>query len=455
MDMQQYPFFEEISLVNIILRLKSEYHILKKDLNLVFGYPKRLERLLKQERQLEAYECEALFSFIRNRVLSRSSSLAGTLRKWFPALSIYQDDMDVEEATADANTGGQINDSIQKTSTFILQCMENSSPIRAVRMAFHTGWAWVRDPEKVDILEKLLKQGISFQILANPDSVMQDISVGFRDPSLELRYTGFDKTLAEWNKYANAYHNLSVRVSLLPVLRQMILVEFCDGSARGFFRDYIYGSSRSPAIVKNEENDPLFSIYVKEFVYLWRKSQDYEEWHTSLPKMEEVMQPGMFILLYPRHAPVADGNKKEDSEWVYSKLTVGAENQVTLCVDVNPSAKADPMQGRHEYMYSGKGRLTRSNVFLALQDEHGEEPVHLSICRPLHDEGRFLGILSSLSPNGLPVSLKCALLRPEILPKINKSILHDILCRRDCDACGLMALDTQDFRLFYSNKMFL
>ena len=236
----------------------------------------------------------------------------------------------------------------------------------------------------------------------------------------------------------------------------MILVEFQDGTARGFFRDYAYGyiAEKMPAVVRNEKEHSELSIYTNEFSYLWERSRSYDDWHSSLPKREEVMETGKYVLLYPAHGNDEKSTGNMEDGWVYSLLVIEPDNQVNLFVNIPLSMDAEEMDRRkQEYSYRGEVRLTGKNVFFTLTDDSDKESVNLTFWRPLHNRGRFLGILSALSPSGLPVSLKCAMINPELLPKIDKAVLRDILCRQNNTSGNLMILDLQDYELFDSKKI--
>jgi hypothetical protein len=230
-------------------------------------------------------------------------------------------------------------------------------------MAMQTGWIWFEDRERTDMLDDLARQGVEIEVAANPESVIQDIALGLRDPSLKLRYKSFDETLAEWHKYELEFSNLHLYVCSQPILRREMIVTFDTGEAKAFLQEYTYGSaandtSPSAAISSSASS---FAFYQKEFEYLKSKSQKYETWLASLPGKEEQMEEESYILITPHF----DSDQKEN-DFVYSMLQIKENNAVLYFENIDFS---DTLL-KEQDAFPGNLKLSSANLDISIHDKH-------------------------------------------------------------------------------------
>ena len=261
---------------------------------------------------------------------------------------------------------------------------------------------------------------------------------------------GLNRTLAKWHDYEMTYPSIQFRVSDYPILRQTLIVIFKDKSSRALIRDYAYGSPVESSSPHKQVSctDPDYRYYYDEFEFLWDNSQTYEQWYETLPRAEETMQPGNYILMYPSHDRISE----HDSRWIYSALSITDKNTAALSVNIT-----DSLDSFAEYTYQGDLRLTRNCIFITLHDDDHQEEISISLVRPLHTKkDRFIGIITALSPSGQqPVAFKCACVGRSLLSKINYNALNQLLSHNNKEwDDNLLVLENPDINLFYSDHIF-
>ena len=323
-----FPIISEITIDSIAGYCNYEFGMKKGEFEqAVFHANRWMSRVRRGESKMNDYHYTSLFNLLKVKINQEDASFISTMKRWYPALAQYTSESDIIGAIR-ANLDGTasetipvITDNAISSISFIKACQKHTSPIRIIKMAAQTGWRWFDDHKRTDLLTKLAQNGISIQVIGNPNSpTMKKIARAMRDPTKELRYMGINSTLAKWHEYEKAYPSINFRVSDYPILRQTLIVEFEDNSSRALIRDYAYGSPverLSPhKIVYCQEPD--FEYYDTEFDFLWNNSQTYDQWYESLPEPEETLQPGNYILLYPSHGNHVDNCDK----WIFSALSI-------------------------------------------------------------------------------------------------------------------------------------
>lgn len=453
---------EEITLENFIRRLSRELNLRKTtDIGPAFGTYKNLQRILSPDnpRKIDAYECDQLMRLAEKKT---GRAFAETMKEWFPELEGCGSDEEIRKyvrerllctGKTEKPSAGE-RDGISRKLRFLEECMEYPSPIRKLKMAFHTGYRWLENEGKVNVLVSLAQKGVDIMVMANPEDVIQRMAREFRDPAHVLRYRGFNETLAQWHKYEQAFSAIRLRVAEYPILRQTILVTYEDGTKRAYLRGYAYGTpaNKIPSRIIVSQSDPFLKYFSDEFEYLWEKSKAYEEWSRTLREPKEFMKPCDYMLVYPAHEPSEEG---QEQRWIYSLLSIGEKNKATLIVNLDPKAGTADLTDKGEFVYEGRLTLSRHNISIRLHDRENVEQVNLSFYRPIYDYGRFLGILSALSPSGMPVAFKCACFDRAQFLNIEYNLLYTLLCheRREGNL-RLLSLDDADINQFYSDWMF-
>ena len=337
---------------------------------------------------------------------------------------------------------------------FLQSCMKYDSPIKAVNMAYQTGWSWFSENIRMDLIDKIAKKGIPIRIIANPESVIKKIGFSMRDSEKELRYKGFNETLEEWRKYEKAYDSMSLRISDYPVLRKTIIVEFEDGSVKALLRDYNYGvpaDDNSPYAELDEKNVAL-ECYRVEFDFLWNHAKTYDEWRTSEPKQEEILAPEKYLLIHSSYKKNNYLSENENSEWCYLALSI-EENNVAKLRRSNLNWNDEDIDNA-DYTYTGSVKLTRKNIFISLEDVDHQEDVNIILLRPLRENSRYIGIITGLNPaTGQPVAVKCACINRTSFKNLNVDLLNKLLCGTE-KSSSITIIDDEAVNLFYSDKIF-
>lgn len=337
---------------------------------------------------------------------------------------------------------------------FLQSCMTYDSPIKAVNMAFQTGWAWFSENIRIDLIDKIAKEGIPIRIIANPESVIKKIGLSMRDSEKELRYKGINETLDEWRKYEKAYDSMSLRISDYPVLRKTMIVEFEDGSVKALLRDYNYGipaDDNSPFTELNEENVAL-ECYKLEFEFLWNHAKTYDEWRIFEPKQEEILAPEKYLLIHSSYKRNNYLPENEKSDWCYLALSIEENNVAKL--RRSSLNWTDEDIDNADYTYMGSVKLTRKNIFISLEDVDHQEVVNIVLLRPLRGSSRYIGIMTGLNPvTGQPVAVKCACINRSSFKNLNVNLFNKVLCGTEKSNSATI-IDDEEMNLFYSDKIF-
>lgn len=456
MKQTSFPVLSEITLDSIAENCKYEFGIHKGDFEQsVFNAGGWLSRIRRGKSKINDFYFQKMFNLIK----ANSDSFVTTMKSWYPSLSGCTTETDIIEIVkanlagiASVTSQASISSSLNINSKqFLNECLQYSSSIECIKMAAQTGWRWFDDHERTDLLIQLAQNNIKIQVIGNPtSSTMKKIARAMRDSSKELRYMGLNRTLAKWHDYEMTYPSIQFRVSDYPILRQTLIVIFKDKSSRALIRDYAYGSPVESSAPHKQVSctDPDYRYYYDEFEFLWDNSQTYEQWYETLPRSEETMQPGNYILMYPSHDRISE----HDSRWIYSALSITDKNTAALSVNIT-----DSLDSFAEYTYQGDLRLTRNCIFITLHDDDHQEEINISLVRPLHTQkDRFIGIITGLSPSGQqPLAFKCACVGRSLLSKINYNALNQLLSHNNKEwDDNLLVLENPDINMFYSDHIF-
>ena len=461
MEEKKYPFVKEITFKNLIRKYGAEFSLKKAEIakRLYLGCDRTLRRVSSGERKLAEDEYELLFSAIKADAGGRPRDFVKLMVKWYPALAAFTTEAAIRSVIK-ANLNGTASPDValpapahprMSSMRFLQSCLERGIAVSGVKMAYQTGWLWLEKQERTELLILLAKTGVPIQVIANPESVIKDIAYTMSDPDLILRYKGFNETLFGWHKYECAYDSIQLRISKYPIMRKTLIVSFEDGTSTALLGEYAYGSPSKEAppyrIMNSDEES--YAFYNNEFSFLWDRAKTFTEWSLSLPRKEEYMKPGYYLLVYLSHG------KESNEEWIFSALSVEENNTAKLRVNISQPADAVKEDASFEYSYRGHVRLTPYNVFISLNDEARSEEVNISLSRLLHSGSRFLGIMTGVSPSGQPAAFKCACFDRASISIINFKVLRDVLGHHNQEwSDSLMITESRDINLFYSDRLF-
>ena len=143
-------------------------------------------------------------------------------------------------------------------------------------MAFYGGEHWLRDAEKVALLDQIVKKGIHLRVLVNTQESIENIFPHLRQRRRE--YMEIDKAISVWKqRWESDFPGiLEVRVSDIPLLHRVYLIRKKDGTGAAHLTCYTYGNYSPEKDFKLSfgKDAPEFSLFANEFDYLWEHAKE-------------------------------------------------------------------------------------------------------------------------------------------------------------------------------------
>lgn len=343
-----------------------------------------------------------------------------------------------------------------ESKQFLQTCLEHKDDIESICMAFHSVCEFYDDRNVRLLLIDLYNSGVSIQVIANSDSAIKQIATTIKNHNLS-KYIGFNQNFSKWADRISKLNNLHFRVSEYPILRKIYIAKYKDKTTKALFRDYVYGYSQdddSSLFTQLSDKEPSLAIFMREFDFLWNNAKEYPDWFNTLPKQEELMSSGNYVLLYLSHKENSEDINDTLSDFTVSTLSIEEDNKVKLYSNI-PNTIDFEIDDSLEYTYQGKLKLTRNNIFMSLYDKTEQKQINISLRRSLYDTNRFLGIMTDLSPNGQPVAFKCACVSKSIFSKLDISQVKYLLGNNHRGKDSLIILNEQDINDFYSNQILI
>ena len=107
--------------------------------------------------------------------------------------------------------------------------------------------------------------------------------------------------------------------------------------------------------------------------------------------------------------------------------------------------------GSFEYQYHGVAIETESNIYLHLDNDISSERVFITLVKSAGNFGRYIGLLSALTPSMIPVCFKCVCVQPKDYKKVNEKMLRFVLRHENREwTSDLLTLESSQINLFYS-----
>lgn len=461
---------EEISLDSICLMIKNRLGIDFAQIAAELGY---VERTLYRWRtgqslykELSKTKYRLLFKLIESLCDDNGIDFVSLFTSWFPQLKPYSDKEELKRIIKDsldyhinslmlADTENKI---ILNPKEFLESCIKSDKDIESIYMVFQSGWDWLKSKDKNLLLEQINELGINLRVIVNHQAAVKKIADTMVNPRIKKYYPSFDDNIKQWQKHACESSNVDLRISDYPILRRIYLVNYKDGTSEALLHDYAYNfvSEDDRGNFRLNNDDFLLKVFTNELNFLWDNSHTYADWSKTLPRGAEIMPSGEYVLLYLSHKKERSSGvgKKDSNAFVISALKIGENNEVQLDVNVADSMTYPLQLKAPEYTYRGFVKMTRNNIFMTLFDESESEQISVSISRPLHDQNRFLGIMTKLIPLAQPAAFKCAFIEKSLLNKLNTQQVIKILeCNNNNWGENLMVLEESDINLFYSNAI--
>lgn len=144
--------------------------------------------------------------------------------------------------------------------------------IECIEMAYHSGYKWRYDTQRVNMLKEYIKNGGKLRVIVNTPKAADIIAVHTSDP--EKSYIGFENSINSWKELANKYYkSVELIISDIPLMHSYIHFKTdTSESSKMLVIFYTYGNFD---MHKNhhllvDANSPLYTLFKKEFDYLWK-----------------------------------------------------------------------------------------------------------------------------------------------------------------------------------------
>ncbi len=455
---------KEITLNSIANHCKESFTITRgKFSEKIFGNREKISRIIKDqaERKITDKEYQKMFDYIKSASGGTSASFVEQMHKWFPSLKRLKTEEAIIRKIRSELDGESLDDAViiedmpvnYSTIEFIRLCTENVSSIRNLYLVAQTGWEWLDDRELNSVLMELAQSGKRIIIITNPETQTTiNIADALKDEKMDMRYMSLNDTLAKWHAYEERFRNIEIKVSSLPILHQTVILELEGKKAYASVRIYTYGTTvgLTPSHIYIKDTDSDYDYYYKEFNYLRTHAKSYTEWLKSSPGVYEEMPDKDYVLLYPTHKET----RAKKTRWVFSALSILKNNAVSLKVNMSDSYELFTAENPYEYEYHGSVILSSKMIFLSMTDTKQVERVSISFSRPVKNNNSFIGVLTALSPGGVPLSFKCACFEEDSLKYINYDNLFRLLAINETESKNnLIKIGSEDIEEFYSDSL--
>ena len=143
--------------------------------------------------------------------------------------------------------------------------------------------------------------------------------------------------------------------------------------------------------------------------------------------------------------------KLEEKRKIQSRLEVKRSGETILYN--NQKENSDEA----EYIYQGICDENANIIYFYLKNNFSEEQIMLSVMCSAGNDNRYLGLLTGLSANMVPVSIKIAVFKEEMFndKKINENLLKQIITSSNSMwDNNMVTFEEKEKQLFYSERIF-
>ena len=144
-------------------------------------------------------------------------------------------------------------------------------------MSFHAGAEWSRESEKVELIQALAEQNIPIRVILNSSQAARIVCDHMKQPRKD--YLSLEDCAKKWAELQADYPGLlEARISEIPMLHRIYLVQNKDGSGLANIKYYTYGNYRPAKDCRScfDSDQPEFALYSEEFAYLWEREVKIE-----------------------------------------------------------------------------------------------------------------------------------------------------------------------------------
>lgn len=141
--------------------------------------------------------------------------------------------------------------------------------------------------------------------------------------------------------------------------------------------------------------------------------------------------------------------KKRESRMIRSKLIINSDAKAFFYNNVkNTFSDA-------EYIYQGMCEVQENIIYVSLKNNFSDERVIMYLIKPVGNLNRFLGLLTGLSSNSIPICIKIACFKHELFEQgINLKTIEDILMSDNIIwKNNMMTIEENQKYIFYSDDI--
>ena len=143
---------------------------------------------------------------------------------------------------------------------------------------------------------------------------------------------------------------------------------------------------------------------------------------SSLPMVGSV--PSELVGTYETVYFSALSNKEE--RYIRSELTIDSFGNATYCNNIESKGTSS-----YEFIYHGVCEDAGSLIYIHLKNDHSGERAMMELIRPVGDLERYFGLFTACSVNNVPVCVKIACIKQNLMPKVSREQLTSILLQKN------------------------
>ena len=274
---------DSITLKNILLNIKHSFGLtytkMAQELDVSTKTLNRWKDGNKTYKTLKKEDYKTLFTLLEQKgACERDSDFVKMLQKWYSELLPYKTKADIKKVIQmsldyhlnpipldEENNSSSI---IVHAKEYILSCLNNEKNIDNICMAFHSGWDWLKENEKNQLIELINERGITLRVIVNHRDAIRKIAKTMCDPKMAKHYLGFNEGIKKWNDLAIDLENFEFRISDYPIFRKIYIINYKDGTSEARMRDYVYdyATEYDEVAIHLTHNDSSLHIFQQEFV---------------------------------------------------------------------------------------------------------------------------------------------------------------------------------------------
>jgi hypothetical protein len=147
----------------------------------------------------------------------------------------------------------------------------NLQDMERIDLAYHSGYKWLFDRERADMLTEFLSNGGKLRVIVNSPKAAEKIGSHTRNPNRS--YVGFKSCIAEWKKLLSKHpDSVELVISDLPLLHSYANFRFTNRQNSKML--IIFYTYNNPVIADNYHlhltpASKEYATFEQEFEYLW------------------------------------------------------------------------------------------------------------------------------------------------------------------------------------------